>query len=257
MKTLKVMTYNIRNAYGDTGENAWDNRKESLAGLISGREPDIFCVQEAYDSQISFLLESLPEYGFAGVGRDDGKTEGEYSAVYFKKDRFELLSQRTRWLSESPDVPSIGWDAHHKRICTSALLLERDGERLCAASVHLDHAGILARKNGAELLRSFFAGGPEQCFIAGDYNAVTGSEPYNILNAPPFCDARLFSEEYSDFGTFHGYGRVKTVFENSPIDHIFITKGAYTPVRAEILSVKRNGHFPSDHFPLMISFTAK
>ncbi len=257
MKNMKIMTYNIRNAYGDLGENAWDNRKESLAGLIAGRDPDIFCVQEAFDSQVRYLLEALPAYGFAGVGRDDGKKEGEYSAVFYKKDRFSLVSQRTRWLSETPDIPSKGWDAHHCRICTSALLRESGGATLCAASTHLDHAGILARKNGAELLRSFFEDEEEQCFIAGDYNAFTGSEPYSIMNAPPFYDARLLSEEYSDFGTFHGYGRQKSLFEQSPIDHIFFTKGAYFPVRAEIIAVRRNGRYPSDHFPLLIEFKSK
>jgi len=255
MKTLTVMTYNIRNAYGDRGENAWENRKESLSGLISGRAPDIFCVQEAYENQIAYLLESLPDYGYAGVGRDDGKTAGEYSAVFFRKARFRAASQKTRWLSLTPDIPSAGWDAHHKRICTSAILEEGGGCTLCAASVHLDHAGVLARQNGARLLRSFFAGESAQCFIAGDYNAFVGSEPYNILNAPPFFDARLSSREYSDFGTFHGFGS-KEFFKETPIDHIFFTAGAYRPLRAEILAVKRDGRYPSDHFPLLISFVS-
>ena len=248
------MTYNILNCNGGGTEHAWEERKSSLATLVSGRSPDLLLVQEAYYSQLTYLEDLLGVYRFAGVGRDDGVQEGEFSAVFYKKDRFRLLSSQTRWFSETPDIPSRGWDAHHHRICSSALLEEEDGQRLTAASLHIDHAGVLARTNSARQLRGFFENEQNQCIVGGDFNFRPDSEPYGIIASPPLYDARLSAPEYSDFGTFHGFRGLEAVCTRGPIDHIFMTKGAYSPVRAEILAVKREGRYPSDHFPLLISF---
>lgn len=257
MATFSLMTYNIRNMKSDRGTAAdWDNRRESLAGLISTRSPDALCVQEAYAPQIDFLAQALSGYDYAGVGRDDGAREGEYSAVFWKRSRFELRSAKTFWLSETPDIPSFGWDAHQRRICTAAHLLEDDGRALCVASLHLDHAGEEARRGGARLLRSVFSAlaPTEQCFVAGDYNAEPDSEPYRIMNAPPFSDARLSACEYADFATFVGFNGEYFLSDSGPIDHCFTTPGPYRPRTADILAVKRGGGYPSDHFPLLITF---
>lgn len=255
---MKYMTYNIRNMNDDHGPHAWDNRKEHLAALIAWRAPDILCVQEAFWPQMVYLKEHLPGYDFYGVGRDDGDKAGEYAAVFYRTDRFTLLEGRTFWLSETPDRPSRGWDASfHKRICTIAVLAPLDGGTpICAASLHLDNDGAEARRQSALLLRRVFTPISEQyqCFIAGDYNAEPCDEPFRIMNEPPFYDARTTADEFSDFETFNGFAIDHVTFGAGPIDHIFYTKGALRPVCAEILTTKRGGDFPSDHFPLLCTF---
>lgn len=259
MDTLRFMTYNIRNMNDDTGEHCWANRKPLLAGLLQLRDPDIYCVQEAFHPQMEFLLEAVPGYASCGVGRDDGGIEGEYSAVFYKTDRFEPVSQRTYWLSETPDVPSRGWDApKHKRICTKVTLREKaTGEEICVGSLHLDNEGVQARVKGAELVRELFLPdvGTRQCFIAGDFNAVTVHDCYKVMNQPPYWDARLSAVEYDDIGTFHGYKMDRYRCEYGPIDHVFCSDGPWKPRIADIIAAKHGGNFPSDHFPLMITFS--
>ena len=41
-------------------------------------------LQEALHHQLDWLQEALPDYEFVGVD-DDGKTEGEYAPVFFRK----------------------------------------------------------------------------------------------------------------------------------------------------------------------------
>lgn len=259
MDRFQLMTYNIRNMRDDRGLHAWDNRKAHVAALIAARAPDVFCVQEAFQPQMQYLSEHVPGYSSFGVGRDDGACEGEFSAVFYRTALFTLKEGATYWLSETPDRPSRGWDATHNRICTRAVLAPRDGSaEICVASLHLDNDGVLARRNGALLLRDIFSAETDrrQCFIAGDYNAEPDSEPFRIMNQPPFYDARTTADEASDFSSNKGFDVTGLTFGSGPIDHVFYSKGALRPVIAEILATKRGGQFPSDHFPLLCTFTA-
>src|ERR1700710_2845398 len=111
-QTMKVMTYNIRLDVASDGVNQWSNRKEKLPALIQKYDPDLIGLQEAMHHQLMDILKALPQYGYIGVGRDDGKEKGEYSAILYRKDRFDLIWQRTSWLSETPAIAgSKSWDA--------------------------------------------------------------------------------------------------------------------------------------------------
>ena len=52
------------------------------------------------------FAQALPEYDGIGVGRDDGKTAGEYAPLFYRKDKYEVLDSNTFWLAENPD--SVG-----------------------------------------------------------------------------------------------------------------------------------------------------
>ncbi len=256
MNTLTIMSYNIRNSNDDTGENAWSNRKAALVALIKSRRPDILCMQEALPDQMQYLRAMLPDYDFFGVGRDDGGMSGEFSPVFFRRSLFENVGAITVWLSETPLLPSCGWDAHHNRICTLVALKEKEtGQVIGVASLHLEHAGPIAQVKGAEVAREAALSSLQtQCFLAGDYNCAVGSKPYQVMTQEPLRDARLDAPERSDLATFHGFGKKELTLEASPIDHIFYTPGLYHPVRAEVLAIKMNGRYPSDHFPLLVTF---
>ncbi|MFO7719457.1 MAG: endonuclease/exonuclease/phosphatase, partial [Gillisia sp.] len=126
---IELMSYNIKYANENDGENSWSLRKDHLGSLIKFYEPDIFGVQEAVLEQLEFFEDILPTYKYAGVGRDDGKTKGEFSAIFYDSKRFEVLKEDTFWLSETPKKVSVGWDAAMERVCTYALFEDRESEK--------------------------------------------------------------------------------------------------------------------------------
>ena len=118
---LSMMSYNIKLDYPKEGENSWANRKPFFMAQIRFHMPDVLGVQEALPNQMGDMSSVLPEYSFIGVGRDDGKEQGEYSAIFYKRELFDVLDSGTFWLSPTPEKPSLGWDAAYNRICTYAL----------------------------------------------------------------------------------------------------------------------------------------
>ena len=132
-QNLTVISYNIRYNSQSDGEDIWDLRKGELVGQINQHSPDSFGVQEATQIQMQYILEALPEYAYVGVGRDNGATKGEYSAVFYLKEKFKLLESKTFWLSETPEEVSVGWDAALPRICTYAQFKEHTTGRVFLA----------------------------------------------------------------------------------------------------------------------------
>lgn len=152
---IKVISYNIRmSAAPDAdGDNRWENRKQASINMINDQQPTLLGLQEACPDQVAFLDENLPDYKRIGVGREDGKAEGEMMAIYYRDADFELEKSGTFWLSETPDQVSMGWDAACKRTCTWVLLRSKaDGRRVGYMNTHLDHMGPTARKESIKLI---------------------------------------------------------------------------------------------------------
>ena len=155
-QNLTVATYNIRNENeGDAAKgNGWDARYPWICSLIEFEGVDIFGSQEVLEGQLSDMLAALPEYGYIGAGRDDGKTKGEYAPVFYRKDRFKVLDGGWFWLSETPEVPSRGWDAALPRICTWGHFKDMEtGKKIWFFNLHMDHVGKQARVESAYLVQ--------------------------------------------------------------------------------------------------------
>ena len=118
-----AMTFNVRYATAKDGINQWENRKKDVLNLLKNYSPDIVGFQEMLKSQLEFIDENLNEYNYVGVAREDGKSEGEFSPIFFNTKKYKIIENGTFWLSKTPDVPSIGWDAAHKRVCTYVKLV--------------------------------------------------------------------------------------------------------------------------------------
>ena len=174
-QNLTVATYNIRNKNdGDArAGNGWDSRYPWICSLIEFEGIDIFGSQEVLEPQLEDMLEALPEYGYVGAGRDDGRTKGEYAPIFYRTDRFTVLGSGWFWLSETPDVPSKGWDAALPRICTWGHFKDREtGRKLWFFNLHMDHVGVHARAEGARLVVSRikeWCGKNETVFLTGDF----------------------------------------------------------------------------------------
>ena len=114
---IVVASFNFRYDNEGDGQNSWRYRKDYVNSLIRFYEFDIFGIQEGLINQ-GRDIERLEEYGRIGVGRDDGAESGEHAAVFYKKERFEMMDSGNFWLSETPEKPSFGWDAQCRRICS-------------------------------------------------------------------------------------------------------------------------------------------
>ena len=174
-QNLFVGTYNIRNhnSSDDSKGNVWAKRCQVICDQLNFEDPDIFGTQEVLVGQLHDLLKGLDGYGYVGVGRDDGKEDGEYSAIFYKKDRLELLQKGNFWLNETPDKPVLGWDAACVRICSWGEFRQKEtGFRFYYFNLHMDHIGIVARREAAKLvvkkIKEIAKGAPS--VLTGDFN---------------------------------------------------------------------------------------
>ncbi len=259
---ITCMTFNIRLNLPSDGANAWPHRKEMATSMLHFYAPDIFGVQEALLDQINDLEESLPEYGWIGVGRDDGQAAGEFMAIYYLKERFKLLEQATFWLSETPDQPGKGWDAAWIRVVTWGHFKDQiTGKTFYHFNTHLDNRGEQARREGASLLLSKIQSiaGIEPVILTGDFNADPSSKPYEIIckgikgEGLALMDSKSISQlpHHGPNRTFNGFDLESLNSESGPIDYIFV-KNQIKVLKHATLSDTFDGFFPSDHMPVYV-----
>jgi endonuclease/exonuclease/phosphatase family metal-dependent hydrolase len=251
---LSVMTWNIRLETPDDGINIWANRKERVTGLILREAPGILCVQEALVSQMNYLKTKLTDYTSAGVGREDGKEKGEFSAVFFNHTMYELLDKGNFWLSKTPEVPnSKDWDAACTRICSWVKLKDIQHKNIFFVfNTHWDHIGVEARTQSASLMISRIKEitGKNDVILCGDFNcAMDSKEIRPLLNATPeLRNVRTLCKSEGPGFTYSGFK--KGGIQGELIDHIFVTK------KIEVKSLRTidesyEGYYFSDHLPVV------
>ena len=124
------------------------------------QSPHIIGTQEALRFQLDELGKELANYGEVGVGRDDGKTAGEYSAILYDRRRFEVLDEGTFWFAEEPAEPgTLTWGSTFARICSWARLRDKtSGREFYVFNQHWDHQSQESREKSAEKLLARIAG---------------------------------------------------------------------------------------------------
>lgn len=227
--TVNWGTFNIRYDNPDDQENNWKFRKDRVATFIQQEKLDIVGMQEVLHNQLEDLKTRLPEYAEVGIGREDGKQQGEYAPIFYRKDRFKLLDSNTFWLSRYPDsVGFIGWDGACTRIATWAKLEEKStGKIFLAVNTHMDHVGVEARRKGALLIieRIQEIVGNRPAVLTGDFNVNDASEAYQTLTTNKFVLKDAYKTVDVKEGvsyTFHDFGKIP-MDEREKIDFIFVT----------------------------------
>jgi endonuclease/exonuclease/phosphatase family metal-dependent hydrolase len=256
---LRVMTFNLRVPFVLDGTNHWGFRKKNVIKTIREYNPDVLGTQEVVADQADFLRRELPEYGFRGVGRGDGRRQGEFAAVLYRRDKFKELDHGYFWLSDTPDVPgSKSWGAWSTRMCTWVKLQPLDGTAAFAIfNAHLDNMSGRSRENSARLMheRILSIAYNLPVIVTGDFNADAGSEPYRLLLAGErggmpqllFDAFRLANPKVdNDEGTRHDFNGGRG---GDRIDWILCNTG-FTPVSAEINRARGMLGYPSDHYPV-------
>ena len=281
--TFTVATYNVRNAnHGDSiNGNGWGQRCPYITQLIRFHGFDIFGTQEGLYNQLQELKQMLPGYNYIGKGRDDGKTKGEHSAIFYRTDKFQLLDQGDFWLSKDETKPNLGWDAACVRICTWGKFKEiKSGFVFVYFNLHMDHIGTVARSESAKLILKKIQEMPKgmPVILSGDFNVDQDSPSYKLLNTSDILQDSYGMSKlvYAPNGTFNDFNpNSKT---DSRIDHIFLTdnfkvlkygiltdtyrsenKGEFNSNAApkELKLQENSARCPSDHFPVMIVVQTK
>ena len=284
---LRCCTFNIRlkNDGDDKAGFGWNVRRDRVANYIREKAIDVVGMQEVLHPQLLDLLERLPQYDYVGVGRADGKTRGEYSPIFYKKERFKKLEGGTFWISETPEKVGVkGWDAALPRICSYVHLQDKvTKKRFWFFNLHMDHIGVEARREGAKLIAKKITEmcGKEPAFVSGDFNVDQHNEAYRtIINTGVLEDSyELAEKKFATTGTFNSFD--SNLFTESRIDHIFVTEhvtvnnyavltdGYWTPndksgksrkgeaAPQEINFSEHQHRCPSDHYPIAAKITFK
>ena len=246
--TLKVMSYNIRLGSANDGTNSWALRYPATAEMIEDQMPDIFGVQEALASQIRFIEDNFVDYKSVGVGREDGKKDGEHMSIFWNKKTVSLLKWGTFWLSETPEKPSMGWDAACKRTATWALMkCKKTGKKFYYVNTHLDHKGAEAQKNGLKLIVDRIDDiNPEgyPMILTGDFN-ITPDNPNLVELDSKMHSVRKVAEKTDNHDTFNGWGKGKGV-----IDYIYASGFSAYPEYQTVTKRYADRKFVSDHYPI-------
>lgn len=259
--SVRVMSFNLRYGSANDGENHWTKRRDFVLDTIKAFNPDVLGTQETLRFQADYLKENLPGYAWIGVGRNDGGEQGEMTAIFYRKDRFDVVKSGHFWLSESPEKPgSKSWDSSLPRMATWIELRDkRDNEKRTFRifNTHFDHRGSKARLESAKLIRKRISamakGAP--VILTGDFNCGQGSEPYQAMFAKAGDDASPVIDTYraahpkrgDDEGTFSGFKPGNT--GGARIDWVACSRD-WTVNSAAIDRTSKAGRTPSDHFPV-------
>lgn len=255
---LKVMSFNVRYDNPADSLDNWKYRRDRVAQAIEFYGADIVGTQEVLHNQLEDLKSRLTDYAMVGVGREDGRQQGEYAALWYRTERLELSDSGNFWLSQTPEVAgSMGWDGACVRIATWARLRDRDtGRELLALNTHLDHVGVAARREGISLIleRVNAMRGDLPVVVTGDFNSTPDSDVVaHITGASEpghLTDTRTASPiVYGPDWTYHGFGQLPEN-ERTLIDYIFI--GGPLKVKSYgVLAETLNGRWLSDHCPIL------
>lgn len=262
--TFTIGTYNLRNANSEDSINGdgWGQRVPFIAKLVMFHGLDIFGTQEGLFHQLQDMKNLLPDYDYIGIGRDDGKQKGEYSAIFYRKDKFKLLDSGNFWLSKDQTKPNLGWDAVCIRICTWGKFQEiSSGNVFVLFNLHMDHVGVVAREESSKLILRKIKEMPQRTpvILTGDFNVDQFSPSYQLLNTSGVLHDSYDKSplKYDMAGTFNGFHPESSV-SSGRIDHIFLTNqfsvlkyGILTDTYRIYQGKSGVAHCPSDHFPVM------
>lgn len=247
---LKVMSYNIRMGVAKDGTNSWEYRYPATALMLQDQMPDVFGVQEAFEFQIRFIEDNFADYDSVGVGRDNGKSEGEFMSIFWNKKTVKMVKWGTFWLSETPEKPSKGWDAACKRTATWALMKDKNtGKMFYFVNTHLDHRGSEARRQGLNLIVSRIDEINQKGYpmvLTGDFNmkpddaALTGLEQR-------MQSARKIAPKTDNHATLNLWGKGKA---DMVIDYIYVSGFSACPEYHTVNEKYGQWKYISDHYPV-------
>ena len=268
---IRLLTQNIRfdNKFPGHGEQPWVVRKKRLINSLdfnTNSKNSIICLQEALHHQIIDVLAGLnnnnpvdEEWTYYGVGRTDGKLEGEFAPILYKASAWTVVESSTFWLSETPFVPSVGWDAVLPRIVTKLVLKSKENPmvEISFFNTHFDHVGKVARRHSAQFIAEMMKAESKSrpSFLCGDLNTEPTEEPYQILTESGFKDSRILVNKDFSYGfesTFTGFDRQNE--ESRIIDYIWASANAKKYYKGKSKSLSQLYHVAIRQFGILANY---
>jgi endonuclease/exonuclease/phosphatase family metal-dependent hydrolase len=260
-----IATYNIRYDGHTDLANDWVERKVPIAQFVLNNHIDIIGFQEVLHNQLLDLQVLLPNYKHVGVGRDDGKTQGEFAPIFYDSTKYTAVQSGTFWLSPTPQMPSKGWDAALNRICTFVLFKENNGGELTwVFNTHFDHIGVEARLHSADLIldqiAEFLQAQDAPVLLIGDFNMEDTDVGIELIRARfkdfscvkiPDQKRRKKNNEICFPPTFNGFTAATS--DDKRIDYIF-GSDRIIPFKCNVDTTTFGLSYPSDHFPVLVHF---
>ncbi len=265
-QAVRVMSFNIRSDDNlQPDENSilkWADRKKRVASMIRFHRADLIGLQEPCRTQLDDLKKELLEYRcFDGV-----EIGTVHDSIFFRKSRFDLIDSGTFFLSQTPEIPSIGWDAKFVRAASWVKLLDKKTKKqFYFFNTHFDYHSRTARDESARLLRKQVAAlaGRSPFVVTGDFNffpALGGKETYDLLIGPSdtraFVDAQTVAlfPHHGPTGTWSGFKEPGQ--PGIKPDCIFVAPEVEVYLHG-VLSDTFDGQFPSDHLPVVSDIRIK
>lgn len=243
--TLRIMSFNIR--CSGVGVQTAESRYPLVSETILKGEPDSVGLQEATPEWMDYLKSALSDnYDFVGIPRED---EGEYSSIFYLKDKYTVTESGNFWLSETPEKESKGWDAACYRICTWGVLENKETkEKYVHVNTHLDHIGVEARRNGVELMLQHLKKYSDiPAVFTADMNIEEGTENYlQFVDSGFMYDTKHQAENTVDCLTFHN---IKPSVFHDVIDYVMIND-RFSADTYRVVTKGIDGKYVSDHFPI-------
>lgn len=259
-QSIDVMSFNIRLASVDDGENHWNIRKDKVKDLISYYEADFVGLQEAQKPQIDYLLENNSAYSFLGSPRTD-EVNAEFSCIFYVKNKYKVLEQNTFWLSENPEKSGKSWDAAYPRIVTYALFENiKTKKKVWVLNTHFDHVGVIARQKSAEIIlekiKTLQKKRNVPVVLTGDFNSVeSDSWMKPLFENLQEARSNSVTKPYAEKATWNGFK-----FNEKPseqIDFIFSSKNNTKVLKYRTIKDFYDYKYPSDHFPIVARIQLK
>ncbi len=259
---MRIMSFNIR--CGSVADEPWYTRIDVVTKTILESGADTVGLQEATPEWMAVLKETLKEkYSFIGIGRDigsddpDDEDEGEYSSIFYLKDKYDVLESETFWLSETPEKVSYGWDAVCRRVCTWGVFLNKEtNEKFVHFNTHFDHIGVEARRNSVEMIikkAKEFKNIP--AVFTADMNVIEGTENYNqFVNSGYFNDTKKQAPKTMHICTYHDAKPEE--HKDEVIDYVMINND-FEVLEYKVLTDGIDGRFVSDHYPIYADIKIK
>lgn len=253
---MRIMSFNIR--CGDVGEETWEDRIGIVSQTMLESDADSIGVQEATPGWMAALNKNIGEkYAYVGVGRDDGANKGEYSAVFYLKDKYNALDSGTFWLSDTPNKVSFGWDAACRRVCSWVVLENKEtGEKYVHLNSHFDHIGVAARENSVKLILDKAAEFTDLPVVfTADLNVIQGSDNYNqFINSKILRDTKFDTSDTMSYCTYHDTEPEKHA--QDIIDYVLINSH-FDTVKYRVVTEGIDGRYVSDHYPIYADIVIK
>lgn len=245
--TIRLLSYNVRYATLDTGEENWQRRRDGVASVIRFHDPDIVCLQEVWQGQLPDLRERLPAYEWVTSRSDNG----EHTPIGYRRGRFSVAASSSFSLSETPaDIDAYDWDSAIPRVTTQATFeAGPDDRRFTVVCTHFDHQSERARRESADLLADRFDDRTHPTLLAGDFNCTPTEQPYEILVDAGFSDAREAAvDPHGPPMTFNDFEEPQA---GKRIDHVF-ADGVSIERFGVLTDLDGRARYPSDHFPVVV-----